>query len=95
MKKGYISLIVLVLIFSMFKDVFAESKANADKWVVTLKPTDLTIQTGVGGTTGSAITGETTGGATTGETTGGATTGETTGDATTEGTTGGATTGGT
>ncbi|PGM59128.1 M14 family metallocarboxypeptidase [Bacillus sp. AFS053548] len=99
MKKGFISLIVLVLMFSMFKDVFAETKA-ADKWVVTLKPTDLTIQTETGGTTGGATTGGTTGeatGGTTGEatggTTGGATTGGTTGGATTGGTTGGATTG--
>ncbi|PET77017.1 hypothetical protein CN514_01675 [Bacillus sp. AFS001701] len=97
MKKGYISLIVLVLMFSMFKDVFAETKA-VDKWVITLKPTELTIQsTGTGGTTGGTTTGgttgETTGGATTGETTGSATTGETIGGATTGETTGGATTG--
>ncbi|MFF2877307.1 M14 family metallocarboxypeptidase [Gottfriedia sp. NPDC057991] len=98
MKKSFISLVVLVLIFSMFKDVFAESitKANTEKWVVTLKPTDLTIQnTETGGTTGGGTTGGTTGattGGTTGATTGG-TTGATTG-ATTGGTTG-ATTGGT
>ncbi|MGG0178018.1 M14 family metallopeptidase [Gottfriedia acidiceleris] len=90
MRKGFISLIVLVLMFSMFKDVFAETKA-ADKWVVTLKPTELTIQNGTGGTTGGATTGGTTGGAT-GGTTGGAT-GEATGG-TTGGTTG-ETTGGT
>ncbi|MES9684748.1 hypothetical protein ABWK22_17975 [Gottfriedia acidiceleris] len=53
--------------FSMFKDVFAETKA-ADKWVITLKPTELTIQsTGTGGTTGGATTSEATGGATTQE----------------------------
>ncbi|WP_129689727.1 M14 family metallopeptidase [Gottfriedia acidiceleris] len=99
MKKGFISLIVLVLMFSMFKDVFAESitKANADKWVVTLKPTDLTIQnttTGgtTGGTTDGTTTGEATGGTTDGATTGGTTDGATTGEAT-GGTTGGTTTG--
>ncbi|MEE6451441.1 M14 family metallocarboxypeptidase [Gottfriedia acidiceleris] len=97
MRKGFISLIALVLMFSMFKDVFAETKA-ADKWVVTLKPTVLTIQTETRGTTGNATggtTGDTTGG-TTGDTTGGTTgdtTGGTTGD-TTGGTTGD-TTGGT
>ncbi|MFF3022014.1 M14 family metallocarboxypeptidase [Gottfriedia sp. NPDC057948] len=95
MKKGYISLIVLVLMFSMFKDVFAETKA-ADKWVVTLKPTELSIQsTGAGGTTSGTTTGGTTGGATTEGTTSGTTTGGTTGGATTEGTTGGTTTEGT
>ncbi|WP_088072620.1 M14 family metallopeptidase [Gottfriedia luciferensis] len=46
MKKGLISLVAFVLMFSMFKDVFAETtvQENPEKWVVTLEPTDLTVQ---------------------------------------------------
>ncbi|UPM54186.1 M14 family metallopeptidase [Gottfriedia acidiceleris] len=98
MKKGYISLIVLVLMFSMFKDVFAESttKASADKWVVTLKPTELTIQSsGTEGTTGGTTSEGTTGGTTSEGTTGGTTSEGTTGGTTSEGTTGGTTSEGT
>ncbi|WP_179865464.1 hypothetical protein, partial [Bacillus sp. AFS017336] len=100
MKKGFTSLIVLVLIFSMFKDVFAESttQAKTEKWVVTLGPTVLTIQNTETGGTAGGTTGGTTGGATGGTTSGttdgttGGTTGGTT-DGTTGGTTGGTTSG--